>query len=167
MALVGWVGRRVTLADLARAQPPSLYAFVVGLALLVAAVDRAGLLDALGRGVTRATESGAASGLLALTLGTALGTNLVNNWTMALGGVVPPLRRAGAGEGLIFGSMLGADIGAKLSVVGSLATLIWLTELRRNEFAVSARTYLRLGVIATIPALLTAMAALYVLERLF
>ena len=166
LALVGWVGRRVTLADLARAQPPSLYAFVVGLALLVATVDRAGLLDALGRGVTRATESGAASGLLALTLGTALGTNLVNNWTMALA-VVPPLRRAGAGEGPIFGSMLGADMGPNLSVVGSLATLIWLTELRRNQLAVSARTYLRLGVIATIPALLTAMAALYVLERLF
>ena len=63
--------------------------------------------------------------------------------------------------------MLGADMGPNLSVVGSLATLIWLTELRRNQLAVSAPTYLRLGVIATIPALLAAMAALYVLERLF
>lgn len=164
LALVALAGRRVTPRDLPRVQPPSLYAFVIGLAVVVAAADGAGLLDLLGRGVTRATTAGDLAGLLGISAGTALGTNLVNNWTMALA-VLPPLERSGAGETLILGSMLGADIGPNFSVVGSLATLIWLTEVRRAGLAVSARTYLRLGVLATLPALLVALIALYLLQR--
>ncbi|RIK46372.1 MAG: hypothetical protein DCC58_03470 [Chloroflexi bacterium] len=163
LALVGIVGGKVTAADLWRVQPPSLYAFVIGLAIVVAAADGAGLLDALGRAVTRATSVGELIGLFGVAFGTALGTNVVNNWTMALA-VIPPLERSGASELLIVGSMLGADIGPNFSVVGSLATLIWLTEIRREGLAVSARTYLRLGVIATLPALAVALIALYLLH---
>jgi arsenical pump membrane protein len=80
--------------------------------------------------------------------------------------VIPALEDANAGETLIFGSMLGADIGPNLSVVGSLATLIWLTEVRRGGLAVSARTYLRLGIISTVPALLVAIGALFMLGQI-
>ena len=165
LALVGLVGRRVAPRDLARVQPPALYAFVAGLALVVAAVDRAGLLGALGRLVERATVVGDVPGLLALAFGSALGANAVNNWTMALA-IVPTLARTGASDTLVFGSLLGVDMGPNLSVVGSLATLIWLTEVRRGGLAVSARTYVRLGLISTLPALLVATLALYGLARL-
>jgi arsenical pump membrane protein len=158
-------GRLLQPVDLLRVQPPSLYAFVFGLAVIVAAVDRAGLLDALGRAVLRAAETGMLGGLIALTFGTALGTNLVNNWTMALA-ILPALERSGASDILIAGSLLGADIGPNLSVVGSLATLIWLTEVRRAGLAVSAWTYLRLGLTATLPALAAAILVLYGLHRL-
>ena len=109
LAGVAIVARRVTLLDLRRAQPQSLYAFVVGLALVVAAVDRTGLLDMLGRLITHAAQAGPASGLLPLTFGTALGTNLVNNWTMGLA-IVPSLQRPSVGERPVFGSLLGADM---------------------------------------------------------
>jgi arsenical pump membrane protein len=164
LGLTALAGRRIAARDLLTVQPPSLYAFVVGLAVVVAAADEAGLLAALGWAVRQAAGSGGLAGLLGVTVGTALGTNLVNNWTMALA-VLPPLERTGAGESLAFGSLLGADIGPNLSVVGSLATLIWLTEVRRGGLAVSGRAYLRLGIISTIPALLCAALALYLLER--
>jgi arsenical pump membrane protein len=165
LAGVALAGGRIAPVDLVRVQPASLYAFVVGLALVVAAADSAGLLNLLGRAVTRATEAGGVAGLVGLSLGTALGTNLVNNWTMALA-VIPPLQRAGATQALAAGSMLGADIGPNFSVVGSLATLIWLTEVRREGLAVSGRTYVRIGVIATLPALLVATVALYLMQSL-
>jgi arsenical pump membrane protein len=56
-------------------------------------------------------------------------------------------------------------MGPNLSVVGSLATLIWLTEVRRAGLAVSGRTYLRLGLVATVPALLVALLTLDLLAR--
>ena len=103
-------------------------------------------------------------GLLAVTFGTALGTNVVNNWTMALA-ISEPLARANTGDGVIAGSMLGADIGPNLSVVGSLATLIWLTEVRRGGLAVSSGTYLRIGVIVTVPTILAATGTLYLITQ--
>jgi arsenical pump membrane protein len=148
--------------EIVRVQPPGLYAFVVGLALLIAAVEAAGLLDWLGNLLTWGVERGDLAALLTATFGTALGTNIVNNWTMSLA-IIPAVEQAGASDGLIFGAILGADVGPNLTVFGSLATLIWLTETRRAGLAVSARTYLRLGVITTIPALLAAALVLYVM----
>jgi arsenical pump membrane protein len=164
MATIALAGSRIVPSDLVRVQPPALYAFVIGLALVVRAADVNGLLDTLGRAVSQANEAGGLGGLLAMTFGTALGTNVVNNWTMALA-VSGPLVRSGAGDVFVAGSMLGADIGPNLSVVGSLATLIWLTEVRRGGLAVSSRTYLRLGLLTTIPTILAATVALYLVGR--
>jgi arsenical pump membrane protein len=151
--------------DLARVQPPSLYAFVVGLALVVAALEREGLLDRLGTLVSRAQDGPEALGIVGLGLGAALGTNLVNNWTMALI-LIPPLEQGGATEGQIFAALLGTDIGPNLTVVGSLATLIWMTQIRDAGLAVSARTYLRLGVITTLPALAASILTLRALSAI-
>jgi len=164
LAILGLVGRRIAIRELVQVQPPSLYAFVIGLALVVRACDVAGLLGFLGRAVEQAGSAGGIVGLLAVTFGTALGTNLVNNWTMALA-ISGPLQRADASDDVVAGSMLGADIGPNLSVVGSLATLIWLTEVRRGGLAVSSGTYLRIGAITTIPVILTATVVLYLVGK--
>jgi arsenical pump membrane protein len=164
MVTITLIGRKIKAGDVIRVQPLSLYAFVIGLAIVVRAADAEGLLDLLGRAVERASAVGGLSGLFAVTIGTALGTNIVNNWTMALA-ISGPLLRSGASDATVAGSMLGADIGPNLSVVGSLATLIWLTEVRRGGLAVSGRTYLRLGLITTIPAILAATLVLHLLAR--
>jgi arsenical pump membrane protein len=44
-------------------------------------------------------------------------------------------------------------------VTGSLATILWLTALRREGHKVSALAFLRLGVIVMPPALVLALAA--------
>jgi arsenical pump membrane protein len=63
LVFVALAGGSVRLSDLARVQPPALYAFIIGPAIVVAAADAAGLLDLLGRAVTRATTSGDLLGL--------------------------------------------------------------------------------------------------------
>lgn len=161
---IGVASNRIRSAELLRVQPPSLYAFVVGLALVVAGADWVGLLDTVGNLIVRATGMHPLVGMLSIAFGTALGTNLANNWTMALT-IVRPLERISADDTLVFGSMLGADIGPNLSVVGSLATLIWLSEVRRGGLAVSGATYLRIGLIATIPAMLAGTLVLYLVAR--
>jgi arsenical pump membrane protein len=56
--------------------------------------------------------------------------------------------------------LIGVDLGPNLSVTGSLATILWLTALRREGKAVTAWQFLKLGMVVMPPALLLALAAL-------
>ena len=90
----------------------------------------------------------------------AVGCNLVNNLPAGLvaGRVVElayvpdPVRSA---------VLIGVDLGPNLSVTGSLATILWLTALRREGISVSAWTFLKLGVCIMPPALLLAIAGAF------
>ena len=55
--------------------------------------------------------------------------------------------------------LIGVDLGPNLSVTGSLATILWLVALRREGLNLSARRFLRLGLLVMPPALLAALAA--------
>ena len=57
--------------------------------------------------------------------------------------------------------LIGVDLGPNLSVTGSLATILWLTALRREGHKVSAAAFLQLGLIVMPPALLLALAVSY------
>jgi arsenical pump membrane protein len=58
--------------------------------------------------------------------------------------------------------LIGVDLGPNLSVTGSLATILWLVALRREGLEVTAWQFLRLGWLVMLPALLLALAALYI-----
>jgi len=55
--------------------------------------------------------------------------------------------------------LIGVDLGPNLSVTGSLATILWLTALRRERQSVGAGAFLKLGILVMPPALLLAIAA--------
>ncbi|TMV74334.1 arsenic transporter [Thioclava sp. BHET1] len=89
----------------------------------------------------------------------ALASNLFNNLPVGLiaasahqaGGLPPHLTAA---------MLIGVDLGPNLSVTGSLATLLWLTALRRERVDVSAGQFLKIGLLTMPPALIAALAAL-------
>jgi arsenical pump membrane protein len=56
--------------------------------------------------------------------------------------------------------LVGIDLGPNLSVTGSLATILWLTALRRDRVHVKAWDFLKLGLVVMPPALLLSLAAL-------
>jgi arsenical pump membrane protein len=55
--------------------------------------------------------------------------------------------------------LIGVDLGPNLFVTGSLATILWLVTLRREEIEVTAWRFLKVGALVTPPALLAAPAA--------
>ena len=57
--------------------------------------------------------------------------------------------------------LIGVDLGPNLSVTGSLATILWLTALRREGQNVGAGTFLKVGIVVMPPALLLALAGLF------
>jgi arsenical pump membrane protein len=56
--------------------------------------------------------------------------------------------------------LIGVDLGPNLSVTGSLATILWLSALRREGLHVGAWSFLKLGVIIMPPALILCLATL-------
>jgi arsenical pump membrane protein len=56
--------------------------------------------------------------------------------------------------------LVGVDLGPNLSITGSLATILWLTAIRREGENVSFATFLARGAIVMPPALLLALAGL-------
>jgi len=56
--------------------------------------------------------------------------------------------------------LIGVDLGPNLSVTGSLATILWLTSLRREGIEVSALSFLKIGGVVMFPALLLSLAVL-------
>jgi arsenical pump membrane protein len=55
--------------------------------------------------------------------------------------------------------LIGVDLGPNLSVTGSLATILWLTALRRERQDIDGWTFLKLGILVTPPALILAIGA--------
>jgi arsenical pump membrane protein len=133
---------------------------VAGLFVLVEALqatgvtnDLAGLLsDLVARSATGAAwATGAVLGI---------GCNLVNNLPAGLlaGRVV---QLAHVPEHVRAAVLIGVDLGPNLSVTGSLATILWLTALRREGLRVSAWSFLKLGALVMPPALILAIAGLF------
>jgi arsenical pump membrane protein len=58
--------------------------------------------------------------------------------------------------------LVGVDLGPNLSVTGSLATILWLTALRREGLHVTGWTFLKLGAVIMPAALVCALAAIFI-----
>lgn len=151
LLLLGLALRVVTPWEGMAEVPWGLLLFTSGLFVQVAAIERlpltgtlAGLLASGSRSPFSAARAGAAAG--------AAGSNLINNLPMSLLGVtlvrhaslLPVLRRS-----LAYGLALGCDLGPNLMIVGSLATMLWLTSCRKQGESISASEYFNVGALVT------------------
>jgi len=136
----------------------SVLPLVAGLFVLVEALEATGATEALS-GLLRSlvTESAAAAAWIAGAL--AVACNLVNNLPAGLlAGRV--LEAEAAPEQVRAAVLIGVDLGPNLSVTGSLATILWLSALRRDGHSVSAWTFLKVGALVMPPALVLAIVGL-------
>ncbi|WP_273841666.1 ArsB/NhaD family transporter [Rubrobacter calidifluminis] len=157
----GWVGLR----EVAGSVSWGLVVLVVGLFVVVRAVENAGLSEVVRAAYTAAGSWGGPAGILVVAAGTALGANLVNNVPMAVVslGVLPEVHH----PALAYASLLGTNIGPNLTVVGSLATLIWLSIVRGRGMEITSREYLRVGMVATPVILAAASLGLWISLGIF
>ncbi len=89
--------------------------------------------------------------------------NLVNN--LPLGLIAGGTLHAAHTEGLLANAtLIGVDLGPNLSVTGSLATILWLLALRKEEIEVSFWKFLKVGSIAMPAAMLAAVAAALLMQ---
>ena len=130
---------------------------VAGLFVLVQALETTGVTKALAGLLQELVKDSATLAAWAAGTALAIGGNLVNNLPAGLvAGRVVELARVP--EHVRSAVLIGVDLGPNLSVTGSLATILWLTALRREGQSISAWTFLKLGALVMPPALILAIA---------
>jgi arsenical pump membrane protein len=131
---------------------------VAGLFVLVEALDKTGLIGALTAFLHDAAVDSTAWTAAAAGTGVALVSNVINNLPAGLiaGSAV---QSAHVPEAVTRAVLIGVDLGPNLSVTGSLATILWLTALRREGHHVGFGTFLKLGAVAMPPALALALGS--------
>lgn len=155
--------RRQALWDLRKEISWSVLPLVAGLFVLVEGLVRTRPMPLPSHALQAAAERSPAATSWAAGAIVAVVSNLMNNLPVALvarpavaGASVPP-QVAGA-------VLIGVDLGPNLSITGSLATILWLIALRREGRDVSAWTFLRLGMLVMLPALILALAGLQMVQ---
>lgn len=136
----------------------SVLPLVAGLFVVVEALTQTGMIEALA-GLLRDNAAGDPQ-WTALVSGLTSGfvSNVVNNLPAGL--VAGSTVQAAQASPLISASILiGIDLGPNLSITGSLATILWLTALRREGIDVGFWRFLKIGAVVMIPALLLTLGS--------
>ncbi|MBK5570708.1 arsenic transporter [Ensifer sp. SSB1] len=137
----------------------SVLPLVAGLFIVVEALNQSGLINNLSQYLsqnasTSPTWSVAGAGVLV-----ALLSNLVNNLPAGLvaGSAV---QLADVSDKVAGGVLIGVDLGPNLCVTGSLATILWLTALRREGLEIGAWAFMRIGFVVMVPSLVASLTVL-------
>lgn len=139
----------------------SVLPLVAGLFVIAEALNKTGLIKILStvlhNGAVRSVTVTAWSSSVIV----AFACNLMNNLPAGL--IAGQAVQAGHVPEIVKSAILiGVDLGPNLSITGSLATILWLVALRRENQAVSAWTFLKLGFLIMTSALLFAIGALWI-----
>jgi len=138
----------------------AVFPFLTGVFILALALDRVGVVAWLR---SLYTSSGYSIGVVGGV--SALGSALLNNHPMS---VLNAFALDGAPSHTpAFAALVGGDLGPRLLPVGSLASLIWYDLLRRHGVVVRVSTFIRTGVILTIPTLAVSLAVLWLVSRCY
>ncbi|RYB04720.1 arsenic transporter [Lichenibacterium ramalinae] len=136
---------------------------VAGLFVMVEALDKTGLIRMIADALHRAAQASAVETAWGAGVLIAFLCNILNNLPAGLiaGSAV---QGAHVSDQVTSAILIGVDLGPNLSVTGSLATILWLTALKREGVSVGAGQFLKLGVLVMPPALLLAIAGLVLLH---
>ena len=135
----------------------SILPLVAGLFILVEALNGAGMLRLLETTFLWLAREPRLIGYLGVSGGAAILSNLMNNLPVALAGgavlnIAPRLSSA---------VLIGVNLGPNLSVTGSLATILWLIALRREQIAFTRKQFFKTGLIVMPVTLLASILVLW------
>jgi len=135
---------------------------VAGLFVLVEGLERTGVTSALGNLLRDAVAASPERAAWGTGVTVAIASNLMNNLPVGLiaGSVVAADHLH---PHIVGAALIGVDLGPNLSITGSLATILWLTALRREGEDVGVWHFLRLGALVMFPALILSLLCLLLL----
>lgn len=137
----------------------SVLPLVAGLFVIVAALERAGLLNAGLAGYNALAGHASWAARYVAAFAVAVVSNGMNNLPVALmGGAI--VEHAGQATPMAHAILVGVDLGPNLSVTGSLATILWLIAIRRDGVEITAWEFLKVGAVVMPLALAASVVAL-------
>lgn len=144
-----------------RRSPWELIPFVISMFVIVLALDAHGITEILGTALDKGEWS-------ALTFGSAsfLSANLINNIPMSVL-FASASRYCATTETAVYASVIGSNVGAYLTPVGALAGIMWLNILKSQNIKFGFLSFIKYGIIISVPTLLAALAGLYASFSIF
>ena len=156
-------GRVIDVRQVVRGAPWQIVVFSLGMYLVVYGLRNQGLTAAL----AQLLNYFAAQGLWVTTLGTglliAVLSAAMNNMPTVLVGALSIEASQATGvirEAMVYANVVGANLGPKMTPIGSLATLLWLHVLAKKNLTITWGYYFKIGVVLTVPVLVVTLAAL-------
>lgn len=143
---------------LLKAMSWSVLPLVAGLFVLVEALQAVGAVGWLAGGLRTGVQASASGAAAAAAAVLAVGSNLVNNLPAGLLASAT-LAQAQPPKVVVDAVLIGVDLGPNLSITGSLATILWLTALRREGEEVGFWQFLKVGACVMPPAAVLAVGA--------
>jgi arsenical pump membrane protein len=138
-----------------------ILAFLFFVFLTAMGLRNVGLVDLLGRVYALAGGSTIAR-VFVVGVVSAIGSAVLNNHPMAALNSLALQSLPGEARWPTLAALVGGDLGPRLLPMGSLAGLLWIATARRVGLEISTRTFIRIGVACTIPALAASLATLCV-----
>ena len=156
-------GHKISTRKVMKEAPWQIVIFSLGMYLVVYGLRNAGLTDYLAGWLNNFAEHGIWGAALGTGVLTALLSSIMNNMPTVLVGALAIDASTAHGavrEAMVYANVIGADLGPKITPIGSLATLLWLHVLANGGIRISWWAYFRVGIVLTLPVLLLTLAAL-------
>lgn len=156
-------GHRIPTREVLRGAPWQVVVFSLGMYLVVYGLRNAGLTAWLTALLDRCAQHGIWSAALGTGFITAILSSIMNNMPTVLVGALAidaTMAQGAVREAMVYANVIGADLGPKITPIGSLATLLWLHVLSAKNIRISWGYYFRVGILLTLPILLVTLSAL-------
>ena len=138
----------------------SIFPFLMGVFILAVALQRVGVVDWL-----HSLYTGVSHPLPTIGVTSAIGSAVLNNHPMSVLNAFAIDTARDPGHARALAALVGGDLGPRLLPLGSLASLLWYDLLRRHEVVVRVTTFVRVGILLTIPTLTISLLVLWLLAR--
>ncbi|WP_270961899.1 arsenic transporter [Campylobacter upsaliensis] len=137
--LCGILTHKIALKQMLKLAPLGIVTFSLGLFIVVFGLNNMGLVGLLTEGLKHFDTLPLFAQIFSVGISSSLGSSVINNLPMVMLGY---LALKDSSNALIFAHLLGCNVGAKLTPIGSLATLLWLFSLKRYGISISFLQYM-------------------------
>ncbi|GAC1421659.1 MAG: hypothetical protein NVSMB62_16790 [Acidobacteriaceae bacterium] len=158
IVLLCWARRITTAGEIAAAMSWDVLTFLFCVFVIVLGLRNVGLVDQITNLYTVTT--GSAWQVAVIGVCSAVGSAVLNNHPMAILNALAITHMPGWTQQDVLAALIGGDIGPRLLPMGSLAGLLWMASLRRQEVQISLRQFVFVGAMVTSPTLLISLGLL-------